>query len=218
MSLLEPPSPLSTTLPDACAEESLSPRTTTNPMSPRKPVPAVPSFLAVDSSDAEKLRAYANLAIALNQTLPLVLENQETQGGMILAYTSKVDLLNHKVDGLVDFVTKTSAAEAKAVARGWTIAAMPSFAPPPAVLELDEEPTHHGQHATVKITTLENAREQFSQVDQDKRAALAAVKILQDEKAQDRKRMMDTFTVWGIVAVPVIMTLFWCFEHLVLKQ
>ena len=157
--MFEPPSPLSTTLPDFSSDD-VHEEAPEDPMSPRKP-PVVPSFLSVDSSDAEKARAYANLALALNSTIPTILENQEVQQGMILAYSGKVDLLNGKVDAVHELITKTLAAEAKAVARGRTIAAMPSMPPPPQVLELDEEPTNHGQRATVKISDLERPRAIF---------------------------------------------------------
>lgn len=213
--MFEPPSPLSTTLPDFSSDD-VHEEAPEDPMSPRKP-PVVPSFLSVDSSDAEKARAYANLALALNSTIPTILENQEIQQGMILAYSGKVDLLNGKVDAVHELITKTLAAEAKAVARGRTIASMPSIPPPPEVLELDEEPTNHGQHATVKITSLDSARAQFSQVEADKRAALAAVKILQDEREENNRKLRERYTAWGIAAVPVIMVLFWAFEHLVFK-
>jgi len=208
--LLEPPSPLSTTLPDSTeATENAD-------MGPRK-IPEVPSFLTVESSDAEKARAYANLAIALHQTLPGLVEKVDYQGGVILACNGLTTTLVSKVSELETLIRSGLAAERQAVVKGRAIAALPSMSPPPQVLELDEEPTNHGQHATVKISTLENARTQFSQVDQDKRAALAAVKILQDEREENNRKLRERYTAWGIAAVPVIMVLFWAFEHLVFK-
>jgi hypothetical protein len=185
------------------------------PLAPGKIPGPAPIPLAPGMTEAEKaiVRHSNQIGLAFSELAGAVLASRATTGELVQA----VQRLAARIEGLL-------AAADDARARGQAIAVTPSLPPPPVEINFGEIPTNHGLHANVKLDVLESIRAQFQVMDAEKRGALEAVRILQDEKAEHearkveelakaRKDTRELYTTIGIIAVPVIMVL----EHFVWK-